>query len=169
MNRSRRSYKDMTKTQHLCVADKTYKAYFLYYADHGTMPDEKAQLAIHKQLFQTVHVWAPRTPFEEFEKICRERVQGYEQRIQNDMANGVTADSFKKKPKRTPEEKLAKKEKKLAERQRRMAKKRAQAKARRAEPVIELDQDDQFFYIAGYTSGGFPYGVTWEEAEQEPW
>ena len=31
------------------------------------------------------------------------------------------------------------------------------------------DQNDQFFYIAGYTSGGAPYGVTWEEMGLEPW
>ena len=26
-----------------------------------------------------------------------------------------------------------------------------------------------FFYIAGYTSGGAPYGVTWEEMGLEAW
>ena len=31
------------------------------------------------------------------------------------------------------------------------------------------DQDGRFFYIAGYTSGGAPYGVTWEEMGLEPW
>ena len=31
------------------------------------------------------------------------------------------------------------------------------------------NQDDTFFYIAGYTSGGAPYGVTWEEVGLEPW
>ena len=31
------------------------------------------------------------------------------------------------------------------------------------------DQSDQFFYIAGYTSGGSPYGVTWEEMGLKPW
>jgi len=31
------------------------------------------------------------------------------------------------------------------------------------------DQRDQFFYIAGYTSGGTPYGVTWDEMGLEPW
>lgn len=31
------------------------------------------------------------------------------------------------------------------------------------------DQDDQFFFIAGYTSGGTPYGVTGEEMGLEPW
>ena len=34
-------------------------------------------------------------------------------------------------------------------------------------PLIE--QDDTFFFIAGYTSGGAPYGVTWEQMGLEPW
>ena len=29
------------------------------------------------------------------------------------------------------------------------------------------EQDDRFYYIAGYTSGGAPYGITWEEIELE--
>lgn len=31
------------------------------------------------------------------------------------------------------------------------------------------DADDQFFYIVSYTSGGAPYGVTWEEMGLRPW
>ena len=31
---------------------------------------------------------------------------------------------------------------------------------------IERDSDENFAFIAGYTSGGFPYGVTWEEMEE---
>ena len=32
------------------------------------------------------------------------------------------------------------------------------------------DCDDTFAYIAGYTSGGVPYGTTWEElGERPPW
>ena len=27
----------------------------------------------------------------------------------------------------------------------------------------------RFFFIAGYTSGGTPYGVTWEEMGMKPW
>ena len=30
-----------------------------------------------------------------------------------------------------------------------------------------VDQDDYFYYIAGYTPGGAPYGITWEEAYRE--
>jgi len=26
-----------------------------------------------------------------------------------------------------------------------------------------------FYYIAGYTSGGFPFGVTWTEMGLSPW
>ena len=33
----------------------------------------------------------------------------------------------------------------------------------------EILQDDRFFCIAGYTSGGAPYGVTWEEMGLKPW
>ena len=31
-----------------------------------------------------------------------------------------------------------------------------------------IEQDETFYYIAGYTSGGAPYGVTWEEMGLEP-
>ena len=41
------------------------------------------------------------------------------------------------------------------------------AKAKKKLPLPE--QDDTFFFIAGYTSGGAPYGVTWEEMGLEPW
>lgn len=32
---------------------------------------------------------------------------------------------------------------------------------------ISIESDDTFAFIAGYTSGGFPYGITWEEMEQK--
>jgi hypothetical protein len=33
------------------------------------------------------------------------------------------------------------------------------------EEHINYDQDVNYYYIAGYTSGGVPYGITWEEYE----
>ncbi len=30
----------------------------------------------------------------------------------------------------------------------------------------EPESDDTFAYIAGYTDGGFPYGITWEEMQE---
>lgn len=48
---------------------------------------------------------------------------------------------------------------------------RQQREAKKAEDWAEIhkDQNDQFFFIAGYTSGDAPYGVTWEEMGLEPW
>jgi len=43
---------------------------------------------------------------------------------------------------------------------------RAKKEERRPEYDM-LEQDDRFFYIAGYTSGGAPYGVTWEDMARE--
>jgi len=44
----------------------------------------------------------------------------------------------------------------------RQAQQRAKKEERR-ESEYGPDQDDNFFYIAGYTSGGAAYGVTWDE------
>jgi hypothetical protein len=32
--------------------------------------------------------------------------------------------------------------------------------------ISELDSDEYFSFIAGYTNGGFPYGITHEEMEE---
>ncbi len=34
------------------------------------------------------------------------------------------------------------------------------------EPTLEEEYHPDFYYIDGYTSGGCPYGVTWEEHEE---
>jgi hypothetical protein len=50
---------------------------------------------------------------------------------------------------------------------------RAAMKQRRRErddldPGLDECSDDLFCFIAGYTPGGFPYGVTWDEVDEEP-
>ncbi|MEH7238552.1 GNAT family N-acetyltransferase [Bacillus sp. JJ1562] len=42
-------------------------------------------------------------------------------------------------------------------------KKRSKTKSRNQIDFFENESDDVFYYIAGYTDGGAPYGVTWEE------
>ena len=32
---------------------------------------------------------------------------------------------------------------------------------------FEIEQDENFSFIAGYTSCGFPYGNPWEESDDE--
>jgi hypothetical protein len=31
------------------------------------------------------------------------------------------------------------------------------------------DSDEHHYFVAGYTAGGFAYGITWEQAEAEGW
>lgn len=38
---------------------------------------------------------------------------------------------------------------------------------RKPKEYINPDQDEYFYFIAGYTSGGVPYGITWEQARKD--
>lgn len=55
--------------------------------------------------------------------------------------------------------------------QARQEKKRQQRELKKYQEILDRypDADDRFYYIVGYTSGGAPYGVTWEEMGLEPW
>lgn len=44
-------------------------------------------------------------------------------------------------------------------------KKRKEKETKKTE--LEPWQDENFYYIAGYTSGGVPFGITWEEYERD--
>lgn len=45
---------------------------------------------------------------------------------------------------------------------------REQGRIQKSDLLFFEDQDDTFYYIAGYTSGGAPYGITWEEMGMKP-
>ena len=97
--------------------------------------------------------------------VLREAVDGrYEERILRDIQNGITLEKLNmRKRKKTPEEKAAVLKMKRKQR-------RAKRQAMKNHAVENNTcQDDTFFYIAGYTSGGASYGVTWEEMGLEPW
>lgn len=40
-------------------------------------------------------------------------------------------------------------------------------KKKERESVEEIEQDEFFYFIAGYTEGGAAYGITWEEAYED--
>ncbi|MEN7982697.1 MAG: hypothetical protein ABFQ65_04590 [Nanoarchaeota archaeon] len=43
---------------------------------------------------------------------------------------------------------------------------RKDKKEQELKSLTEFDSDENFDFIAGYTSGGFPYGITHEEMEE---
>ncbi|WP_455618016.1 hypothetical protein [Eisenbergiella sp.] len=49
-----------------------------------------------------------------------------------------------------------------------MAKKKLKKKQQAENDAFYADCDETFAFIAGYTSGGMPYGTTWEELGLEP-
>ena len=65
---------------------------------------------------------------------------------------------------KTPEEKAA-----VAKQKRKQRRAKRKKEARDNLTKEEILQDDRFFCISGYTFGGAPYGVTWEEKDLKPW
>lgn len=162
MQRNDRSYKDLKQKQKSAIADKTYKMYLKFYLENQRMPDATEMNDICKRLLTAVQSLAPKTEYEDFYKIVE---KSYEERILRDIQNGITLEALMvKKHKKTPEEKAAVAKQKKQQR-------RAKRKKEERDNLVkeEILQDDRFFFIAGYTSGGAPYGVTWEEMGLKPW
>ena len=129
------------------------------------MPDVAEMNDICKSLFVAVKAIAPKTEYEEFYRIVEKRETGYETRILKDIQSGITLETFMAKGHRkTPEEKAA-----VAKQKRKQRRAKRKKEARDNLTKGEILQADRFFCIAGYTSGGAPYGVTWEEMGLKPW
>lgn len=47
------------------------------------------------------------------------------------------------------------------------AKRRKKTQNNNQNMIYNSVQDDMFYFIAGYTSGGAPYGITWDEAREK--
>ena len=120
---------------------------------------------ICKRLFTAIQSLAPKMEYEEFYKIVEKREKGYEERIQRDIQSVITLETLMSKGhKKTPEEKAA-----VAKQKKQQMRAKRKKETRDNLAKEEILQDDRFFFIAGYTSGGAPYGVTWEEMGLKPW
>ena len=98
-------------------------------------------------------------------EFVEKREKSYEERILRDIQNGIIIETLMaKKHKKTPEEKAA-----VAKQKKQQRRARRKQETRDNLAKEEILQDDRFFVIAGYTSGGAPYGVTWEEMGLKPW
>ena len=162
--RADRKYKDLTMKQKTRISEKTYSNYLRFYLENNRMPSIEEAFSIHQKLFESVRALAPMADFEDFDSLCRKRAEKYEDRIRKEIAQGMTLEQFDSAGrKKTPEEKAAVQKKKQELRRKRKAR-----KATQTSDSFNPDQDDRFFFIAGYTSGGAPYGVTWEEMGMNP-
>ncbi len=139
--------------------------YLKFYLENQRMPDAAEMNDICKSLFVAVKAIAPKTEYEEFYRIVEKRETGHETRILKDIQSGITLETLMAKGHRkTPEEKAA-----VAKQKRKQRRAKRKKEARDNLTKEEILQDVRFFFIAGYTSGGAPYGVTWEEMDLKHW
>ena len=146
-------YKALKQKQKARIADWMYRETLRFFLQYQRMPES----AEFETLCQTVYVKVRganyRVAYDEIRLLYAKRLDAYALRVQRDAEAGITLESLTKQPKQKKTGKAP----------------RPRKKKKREPAATESWQDDRFFFIAGYTSGGAPYGVTWEEMELEPW
>lgn len=151
-----KTYKSLKQTQKARISNWFYKEVFLFYREHNCFPEESKYIEIYKKIYDKMRSFAIWCPYEEFERNMINKNAHIEERVIRDIYDGKTEEIFAKKPKKTKAE--------IKEQQRKV-KKKALKKER---TQIFTECDDTFAYIVGYTSGGAPYGTTWEEMGIDP-
>lgn len=111
-----------------------------------------------QQRLKEARVWYPEQHFDEDSHI----VKAYRKRFQ---VNRVCAMRELCMLGMLPAGKQKAYKEQLAARARKMEEKKKARMAAKKFKAISLEdyQDGNFYFIAGYTSGGAPYGITWEE------
>ena len=146
-------YKSLKQKQKARIADWMYRETLRFFLEHQQMPEDEEFGTLCQTVYVKVRGSNYRVAYDEIQALYAKRLDSYTQRVQRDMEAGVTLESLTKQPKQKKTPKPPRKRK----------------KKKREPAATESWQDDRFFFIAGYTSGGAPYGVTWEEMGLEPW
>lgn len=150
-----KKYKELKQKQKARIADMMYQETKKFFDAHGQMPTEEDCEAVTQQVYSRVVGLGFWIPYEEVYLTYQKKRPHYVERLET---VGMP-------------ERIQRREEKALEKANRPApkKKPRRKKKKVTEEVPLLEQDDRFFFIAGYTSGGAPYGVTWEEMGLEPW
>lgn len=151
-----RSYKGLKQKQKANISDYMYLETQRFFQANGKMPDIDEDYRI-VALEVSKHIPGLLVPIEEIYGVYVRKCPHIVERL---TVSGL------------PEHIRSHAE--IKELQRIRAERKVRAKRRRKRPHQEpdsplIEQDDTFFFIAGYTSGGAPYGVTWEQTGLEPW
>ena len=151
-----RSYKGLKQKQKAKISDYMYLETQHFLQAHGKMPNIGEDYRIIA-LEVSKHIPGLRVPIEEIYGVYVRKCPHIVERL---TASGLPEHI------RTHGE--------IKELQRIRAERKVRTKHRRKRPHKEpgympIEQDDTFFFIAGYTSGGAPYGVTWEQKGLELW
>lgn len=149
-----KTWKELKAKQKQRLSEAMFKMVCDYYREHGRMPDGPEVEKLAQRFYNNGRGLG--LSHEAIHDVFKQKQPRFAERIET---NGLP-EPPKPKVKKTEAEKLAIK---------RAARKRKKARLAAQEQQRMPEQDDRFFFIAGYTSGGAPYGVTWEEMGLEPW
>lgn len=147
-------YKKLKQKQKGKIAERIYQELHQFHSEHQRFPENSTE---HEALARRVFARVPyHISFEEFYTVYQKKCPHIEQRLEE---------------KGMPEHLICREERKLEKQNRPAEKTHKPRKKKKHKQTFEplMEQNDDFFYIAGYTSGGAPYGVTWEEMGLEPW
>lgn len=139
-----KKYKDLKQKQKAKIADWMFLETNRFFTENGRMPEEGEIEALAKTVYEKICSLVIWVPYEELLKEYIKKLPRYAERVKEKSV--VKA---------------------VEEKKERTVVKTAKKRRKKTEPLIEeIEQDEIFYYIAGYTSGGAPYGVTWEEMEE---
>lgn len=146
-------YKALKQKQKARIADWMYRETLRFFQQYQRMPESEEFETPCQTVYVKVRSANYRVTYDEIRQLYVKRLDAYALRVQRDTEAGITLESLTKQPKQKKTGKAP----------------RPRKKKKREPAATESWQDDRFFFIAGYTSGGAPYGVTWEEMGLEPW
>lgn len=146
-------YKSLKQKQKARIADWMYRETLRFFLQYQRMPEAEEFETLCQTVYVKVRSANYRVAYDEIRQLYAKRLDAYALRVQRDAEAGITLESLIKQPKQKKTGKAL----------------RLRKKKKREPAATESWQDDRFFFIAGYTSGGAPYGVTWEEMGLEPW
>lgn len=152
-----KKYKELKQKQKARIADFMYQETKNFFDINGQMPAAEDCDAVVKCVYSRVSGLGFWIPYEEVYQTYQKKREHYIERLET---AGMPEHIQVREQRAT--EKVQKKANPPAPKRK--------PKRKKTEESFSLpEQDDCFFFIAGYTSGGAPYGVTWEEMGLAPW
>ena len=137
-----KKFSDLKEKQKAKIAEWLYLETYFFYKDHEHMPNHSERQAILGTVYALIEeadIWIP---YKEVERYYSSKTSRYRSRVLRDIENNVTYPIQK-------------------DRNGCKTEKREKPHSVTMEPCEFMD--DYFAFIAGYTSCGAPYGLTWED------
>lgn len=137
-----KKFSDLKEKQKAKIAEWLYIETYRFYKEYEHMPNHSERQAILDAVYTLIEEAEIWISYKEVERYYSSKTSRYRSRVLRDIENNVTYSIQKDRNECKTE-------------------KRKKPHSVTMEPCEYMD--DYFAFIAGYTSGGAPYGLTWED------